>query len=274
MILGFPPDSFVAAYPRSSIQALGRRLFIMTSCKFKTHSDLIDFLREINVQHSLVPTGNEKKQAEKALAYKTLATFSQTSPFMFPLEVIQDEKPDFQFHMENLQIGAECTMAMSELFGRVYSLREKQYPNSMIDLSYVHWGAPNLTNDQIFELLKQWETKLTGPPLFGNSIEKYWSATMMDCISAKTERLNALDYGRRQLNWLLINDNVHPHTDLSLKKGLSILSNALNSYFLDSAEQIKRFDSVFIKTNDQFIVISRSGISSNTINNLWQQGNQ
>jgi len=205
--------------------------------------------------------------------YKVLATFSQTSSFVFPLEVVEDEKPDFQFHMANLQIGAECTMAISELFARVYFLREKYYPDSNIDLSYVHWGALDLTRDEILKLLKKWRTRLTGPPFFGNIIEKYWSNTIWDCISAKTKRLNAIDYKRRQLNWLLINDNVHPRTGLSYDIALFILSSFLNSYFLNRAHQSITFDSVFIKTKDNFVVYDKNGMSSTPINNLWQQVN-
>jgi hypothetical protein len=231
-----------------------------------SHQELLSHLQGIDIAYPPISQGAAKEQIERAATFRLLSTFSEQQPFKFPLKVDHDDKPDFRFTVNGLTIGAECTMAMPKQFGEAQFLRDKHYPNAPIDLSDFRWGTPDRTASEILELLSR--NRLTGMPWFGDSVEREWSQAMMDCLIAKTENLNARDFRKFQVNWLLIDDNV-PQANLSINTAVNYLMQPIKLYF-DSQNQTK-FDTVFIKTHRQWIRISSTKCDVTPVNDLWQK---
>jgi hypothetical protein len=231
-----------------------------------SHKELLSHLQGIDIRHSPVSQGATKEEIERAMVFRLLSTFSSQPPFAFPLEVVHADKPDFSLVLDGLTIGAECTMAMPRQFGEALFLRAKHYPKAPIDLCDFRWGTPDRTASEILELLSR--NKLTGMPWFGNSVEREWSRAMVACLVDKTQNLNAPDFHRFQLNWLLIDDNV-PQANLSIDTAVKYLMQPIETYFqsLDDA----KFGTVFIKTHQQWIRLSSTICDVTPVNDLWQK---
>lgn len=229
--------------------------------------ELLEFLRNsriINPHGDSVP----KNEVEKWCMYRLLSTLCKTNKLDFPIEISHNDKPDFRCLLPDNRIGIEITRATTEQYERARVLRDKHYPDAPIDLSHFKWGAPNKSSEDILKIFEISQTRLTGPPLYGNKIENEWAIGLSSCLYGKTANLNREDFAKFEQNWLLIFDNLTSALfdyDVSINR----LLQDIHGYWLKNTSNEIRFNSLIVETKNELLFFSDGNFTKEEIINLW-----
>lgn len=231
--------------------------------------ELLQQLEKTDITHPPFWRGATKDQLEHCLCFRFLSTFAEESQILFPLGVVQADKPDFRFEMNSSTTGVECTLALSEQFSRALALREECCPAVWIDLSDFRWGCPDRTSEEIIAILKR--NKLTGEPWHGDAADREWARAMKACIDIKTEKLNADGFLRFGNNWLLIDDNFIPQSIIDIERCLPHLMPEMRKYFVAGHDSQIKFNEIMIRHKGDFVRLSSTTVDIKPINDLWQK---
>jgi hypothetical protein len=242
----------------------------MNSLNATSYIDLLKQLRQVDISVPPISKGRTKQHTERWTMFRFLATFGEMFNLQYPLKVVHTDKPDFRLRTPNKLIGAEVTSSMPEDYARALVLQQRYFPNSHIDLSEFRWGLPRKTSKELCELLRQWQTKLTGMGWVGDEVERDWAQTVSDSIRTKTETLNTEGFKNYMSNWLLIYDNV-PQSSLNLDVSVELLRHNILNKLKDISKSWSRFDMVFVETKSSFVVIESEKYSIYKIRNLWRK---
>jgi hypothetical protein len=235
-----------------------------------SYIDLLKKLRRVDISVPPISQGRTKIHTERWTMYRVLVTFGDRQGFTYPMTISHKDKPDFRLEMPDRIVGAEVTSAMPEVYGRALVLREKFYPNAPLELDHFRWGGPKLSSKQILAILKESQKRLTGMGWVGDSVEREWADAIAGSYQAKTESLNSDGFQRFQWNWLLVYDNV-PQAALDLPLGVRHLLSKLAALSDKLPNSARQFDTLFIESHSQFVVIEKGNWSAVKIRNLWRQ---
>lgn len=229
----------------------------------KSPSELLAVLRGIDISVPLRTHGRTKEHCERWSMCRLLSTLAERNLVSYPLHLHHRDKPDFMLRIAGETIGIEVTEAIPQDYAAASAMNERQGSQGVIDMSLFRWGAEPKTARELREIISQKE--LTGDGWEGDTPEGEWAEAMHDILNVKHTKLLASDFERLKSNWLLIYDNLplpNPDNKLSLK----ILARRLGPYWAMPS----RFDSIFIESGDDILLVEPAGTSIRRINNLWK----
>lgn len=234
-----------------------------------THDELLEFLKNTDIS---VPERGEKRKTEHTEIWsicRLLATLEKGC-FSYPLKIKYIDKPDFRLHEINgnqHSFGIEFTEAIPEDYAKALVMRNKEYPDAIVDMSLFKWGMKKKTTQEIRDILKESTKRLTGPGWVGDKPEKEWAKAIEETVGSKTEKLNKNGFEKLDHNWLLIYDNL-PLPNPDIDEAISFLRQPILHYW-KSENPSHRFETVFVETGRQIICMEESGFVEKPINDLW-----
>lgn len=86
---------------------------------------------------------------------RLLSTLAKTGHLVFPVSLSHRDRPDFLLQTGKTKIGVEVTEAISQQYAAYCALAEREFPNAFLEPAHFRWGAPQLTTEQMRELLRQ-----------------------------------------------------------------------------------------------------------------------
>lgn len=208
--------------------------------------------------------GRQRKDAvERWAACRLLAALPYGNRLAFPLSMQQRDKPDFVIYAGAVNIGLEATIAMSSNYAKCVVLRDEEYPDTLIDMGLFRRGAPELSKDQMREILAS--GRLSSPPFAGDSMERDWAASIDDRVADKLAKIRSPGFNRHDENWLIIHDNL-PMPSYGLDLGVELLMPLLEA----RASGGITFDEIFIEHTDTMVCIRKNEATSLQIPDLWK----
>ena len=236
-----------------------------------SYSELLQILSTFDIIVSPLAHGRTKKQTEEWSLCRFLATFYESILLNYPMEVIHSDRPDFEIHMQHVVIGVEVTSAMPPQYANAIAVRNKYYPEGIIEPEMFTWYAPKRTEDEIIDILKRSSKRLFGMGWVGNAVEQQWASGMYDTIMQKRIKLNKDGFRTFDQQWLIIYDNI-PQAALHVEEAVDLLYR--KDPFTNSGSGRLIFDHCFIETHGNFIWLKKEGWELKVINDLRNNRNE
>jgi hypothetical protein len=238
--------------------------------KAENKTRLLDILRSIDVKGPLLNGSRRKEDTETYAMAHLLSSLAEGCKLLkFPLEMLhrktQGGKPDFLLRMNGKNIGIEHTDARPENETRKDILRRKEGIGRSVYL--ITPVEPNEPLRKTKQLRKEISSNESGAG-WGDQdgIDRDWVKVMLYFIDKKEKKLNAPDFSRFDLDWLLIRDAwLFPSVDLK---------NAAEHLFSQIRARNSKldFDRIFIiSCSDRGPVceIAEHGFTLHPRNDLW-----
>lgn len=216
-------------------------------------TDLKSLLDQVDTYVPGRTDGRTTAHTEKYTMHRYLETLVKNNILNFPISVLHSDRPDFIFKEKETTIGIEVTEAISQQFAEYCALREREYPNAIIDLGLFHWGAPNRTIDEMRQLLQQ--NKLTSDGWRGDAPEREWALYIDSIVRTKLKKLAHIDFIKYHQNFLLIYDNL-PLPNIHAKEA----ANYLIDHLKDIWSITPSFNSIFVERGPVIIKITGDGV--------------
>lgn len=215
-------------------------------------TDLQALLNQVDTYVPGRTEGRTTTHTEKYTMHRYLETLINNDILNFPISVLHSDKPDFIFKVSETTIGIEVTEAVSQQFAAYSALRDREFPNSVIDLGLFRWGAPERSLEEMRELLK--ENKLTSHGWAGDAPEREWALYIDSIIRVKLKKLAHIDFIKFHQNYLLIYDNL-PLPNVHAKEA----SNYLISQIQNIWDLSPSFNTIFVERGPVLVKITKEG---------------
>ena len=215
-------------------------------------TDLSTLLNQVDTYVPRRTEGRKTVHTEKWTMHRYLETLVKNNMLNFPVSVEHSDKPDFVLKEINTTIGIEVTEAISKQFAAYCALREREYPNSIIDLGLFRWDAPDRTVTEMRELLEK--NKITSSGWTGDSPEREWALYINDIVRVKLKKLAHIEFIKYHHNYLLIYDNL-PLPNVHAKQATEYLIKEIN----DTWSLSPSFESLFIERGPVLVKITKDG---------------
>lgn len=143
------------------------------------------------------------KQRQQRFDMACLLASLPLDRFHFPLDVVDDDRPDMTLNMLGTTVGVEITEAVPTNSAHAADLRRELSGNP------IYWpprpvpGEPKRSREQ---LLQEIEDDRPGRPYEGDEPERIWIDAMLHVLEDKTERARKPNFRLYPQNWLLVYD--------------------------------------------------------------------
>lgn len=196
--------------------------------------------------------GRTKEQTQARSTYSLLSALACTGYLTFPLEGRCGDRPDFELHFGETSIGVEITEVTDENFARAQVIRDREFPNALIDGSIFRWANRPIKSRRLRKFLSQVGDRLTGPGFVGDHPEYEWAQATLDTIASKTASINACEYRPLPQYWLAIHENLLHLPGVNLPRAVGYLGSKL----LDLPAATRMFKYLFIEVEGQHIMVA------------------
>lgn len=230
----------------------------VATCK----DDLCAALMGVDISVPARTAGRKTPHTETYTISHLLSTLAEGNLLSYPLSVTHRDKPDFLIEGGTSKIGIEVTEAISQQYAAYCALAEREFPDVLLEPAHFRWGAPNLTVDEMRELLRQ--SQLTSDGWVGDGPEQEWALFIQSAVDTKLAKLARSDFGKFDHNWLSVYDNL-PLPNLHLGNAIAILQPLLQ----DRWSLAPAFDTLFVEHGPVIAKITAGGSAHLVLNDLW-----
>lgn len=180
--------------------------------------------------------GRKKEQGERYSIAHLLASLP-SEDILYPVNLTQQERPDFFLQMANLDVGIEHVEAVPESHVRASIYRQKG-DGPQVHLLKKH--QPGEFRRSKKAILNDIIRDKASPPWVGNEVEVDWARVMLHFIDSKVKIINKSGFAKFEENWLLIYNN-WPLPGVHHEEVCSLLTDSFPNKILPS-----EFNRVFI----------------------------
>jgi hypothetical protein len=187
--------------------------------------------------------GRMTVQSERAAIVAFLSVLVNDSILEYPLELVQQDRPDFALEMNGRRIGIECVEAASNDWKHILAIRDRDYPEAIVSLQPLIPGSPAMPIEAKVAIANG---APMGPPWTGHMAERQWALGINKTIEAKVKKLAAGLYGGFDEYWLLIVDGMslpvftETHKNRALQYAESLLPSFTSADFQQIFVQSRR----------------------------------
>ena len=224
---------------------------------------LLELLAEINTEVLPRTEGRTNEQTEMRSICYLLATLSSTGLLSYHLSLEKSESPDFILTLNQDKIGIEITESIPPAYAECLTIRDKEKPDALIDISLFKSDSPHRSKQELREIVNS--LAMTGSGWEGDSAEIEWAKWIFDTITRKLEKLEG--YEKLPDYWLLIYDNL-PLPHLCDRKAIEYLIKLLYG-----CRDASKFSRVYVERNSSIIIEIETRIiyfRQRKIVDLWQ----
>lgn len=246
---------------RANLQASGMSICISAS----NVEDLLKQLQGIDIS---VPPRSEgrdtREHVEPAIACHLVATLAGASLIAFPFTLNKrdrDRSPDFLMTLGDTRVvGLEVTEAIPPTWGKFAALRDREFPDELIEPGHFRFGECPPDTARMRELLQ--ERRFTARPYVGNEMEQEWAQFVLQAIKRKLAKLANEEFAKFDENWLAIYGNVPLSANADAVRRLPPLVDEVWT-------MVPRFDTIFVECGGRILKLTESGLRQFDLNNLW-----
>ena len=222
--------------------------------------DLLKLLGGTDISVPSRTEGRITKHCERWSICRFLATFARTELIHYPCETVHEDKPDFVLSSPTCRYGIEVTEVVPPNAAAIDALREHKEIDGPFFLQAYSPGEPKLKGEKLRAKALSTEP---GDVWAGGSAEKEWGAAMQYRIHEKVATASKDEFRLFQRNWLLMYDNWYLPA-VNLEKAAKSLFCSMES------ESYGPFEYVFIESSSRIWVFGPAYLSSEPVNDLWQ----
>lgn len=224
---------------------------------------LLAALREIDISVPGRISGRTSEHTERWTIARLLSSLGKAGRLEFPLSVVHRDRPDVLLETKATKIGIEVTEAISQQYAAYCALAEREFPNVFLEPAHFRWGAPDMTAEQMRDLLRQ--TQLSSEGWAGDRPEEEWALFIQSIVDTKLKKLARSDFAKFDLNWLAVYDNL-PLPNIHLGKAIGMLRPLLHDrWSLDPS-----FSTVFIEHGPIIARMTAERSEHLFVNDLWE----
>jgi hypothetical protein len=207
------------------------------------------------VSKSVPPRGKGRTNVhtERATLCNLFATIANLNLLDYPLRPEKGERPDIVLSSPSGCIGIEVTEAIPEHYARALAIKNREFPNAYIDLSMFSWGSKPKTSKMIRDIFRTQGNRLSGLGWTGDSVERQWTACILEAVKNKTLKLNEPTWRLQKHNWLSIYDNI-PQAALDLHLAMELLLQGLAVI-----QGTVVFSNTFVESSGSLVIIQPPG---------------
>jgi hypothetical protein len=228
-----------------------------------TPDELFAKLRRIHISVPGRIDGRATDHTETWTIARLLSTLAKADRLAFPLSVLHRDRPDSLVQLGNTMIGVEITEAISQQYAAYCALAKREFPGVFLESAHFHWGAPNMSNAQMRDLLRQ--SQLSSDGWAGDRPEREWALFIQSVVETKLAKLARPDFPKFDQNWLAIYDNL-PLPNINLAKAIAFLHPLLQEFW----PRIPSFDVLFVEHGLVLARITAGGSEHLMLNDLWE----
>jgi len=225
-------------------------------------NELLQALRGTDIRVPARTKGRTTHHVEKYTICHLLSALAMANEITFPLSVCQQDRPDVLMHACYSRIGVEITEAIPKQFARLCALMGRKYPNYWLPAIHFPWNTPNLSANDMCQLLQKHTVSCGG--WVADEPEREWSDFILRVVDEKLKTLGNPDFEKYDRNWLSIYDNL-PLPNVKIPQAVTKLRLLLeNRWCLDPA-----FDTLFVEHSFTVVKITPTTSNCLVVNNLW-----
>ena len=224
--------------------------------------ELCAALQRVDISVPARTEGRATHHTETWTICRLLSTLANAKGLSYPLSVNHRDKPDFLINTGNIRIGVEITEAISAQYAAYCALAEREFPDVFLEPAHFRWGAPNLTVEEMRQMLRQ--SQLTSDGWAGDRPEQEWALFIQSVVDTKLAKLAQLDFAKFDRNWLSIYDNL-PLPNVHLGKAIAFLRPLVQ----DRWSRTPSFDTLFVEHGPVIANFTASGSEHLVLNDLW-----
>ena len=211
---------------------------------------LLELLGEINIKVSPRTEGRTNEQKEIWSICYLMATLSSKEIVSYPYSLKKSERPDFILTLNQNNVGVEVTESIPPAYAECLTIRDKEKPDALIDISHFKIGSPRRSKEELRKLICS--SVMNGQGWEGDSAESEWAKWILDAIKRKLRKLR--NYQQLPDHWLLIYDNLHLPPGLNDDKAIEYLTELLRECC-----DVSKFSRIFVERSSIIIeVITRN----------------
>lgn len=223
---------------------------------------LVAALERLDISVPGRTSGRTTEHTERWVMARLLATLVQEGCLAYPLSVTHRDRPDFLLQSASAQIGVEVSEAISKQYAAYCALAEREFPEVFLEPAHFRWGQPDMSADEMRELLRQ--SQLSTDGWIGRSAETEWALFLESVIDVKLRKLSHPGFSEFPRNWLAIYDNL-PIPCMNLQGAISMLKPFLQAVWFKNPN----FDTVFIEHGPIIAKICMRSSKHLILNDLW-----
>jgi len=218
----------------------------------KSYSDFKHQLLNYNVSVAKRSEERTTEQTEEWISKRLLPTLAEAKFIEFPACIIREDRPDLRIEMPSGSVGTEITEAVPPAYAQAVAIRDKDYPDAIVDRSIFTWGA-QFSGGEIHNHLAKNRGKLSGPGWEGDAVERELATAVNESIIKKTEKLNKQGFTIYPNNWLAIYTS-SPGPQLNIQKAGSLLTAPAAK----AGQHV--FDAIFVLIHSKLVVLTEDDL--------------
>lgn len=224
---------------------------------------LLAALREVDISVPGRICGRTTEHTERWTIARLLSSLAKAGGLEFPLTVVHRDRPDMLLEAEATKIGVEITEAISQQYAAYCALAEREFPNVFLEPAHFRWGAPDMSTEQMRDLLSQ--SQLSSDGWAGDRPEEEWALFIQSIVDTKLTKLARSDFTKFDQNWLAVYDNL-PLPNIHLGKAISMLRPLLH----DRWSRDPSFSTLFLEHGPVIARITAEGSEHLLVNDVWE----
>lgn len=224
--------------------------------------DLLRKLKDVDTSVPARTDGRTTLQTETRTICRLLSTLCARNVLTFPVSLQHGDRPDFTLSEAFNVAGIEITEAIPRQYAAYCALAEREFPNAILEPSHFRLGTPEMTVEQMRDLLRQ--DQLSGEPWVGDRPEREWAIHMKSVVDVKLAKMTKNGYHLHALNKLAIYDNL-PLPNIDLAKAVDFLLPMLDYVW----SQKVSFGTIYIEHGQYIVEISAEGAKTMEVHDLW-----
>ena len=169
-------------------------------------AELLEALRAINISVPARVDGRTTDHVETWTGTRLMSTLAMAGRLQFPLSVTHRDRPDILIRLGEAEIGLEITEAISQQYAAYSALAEREFPDVFLEPAHFRWGSPEMTVDQMRQLLRK--DRMTSSGWVGDRPEIEWGLFIHSVVDNKLAKLAQAGFAKFGKNWLAIYDNL------------------------------------------------------------------
>jgi hypothetical protein len=227
-----------------------------------TPEELFATLKRVELTVPARTDGRTTGHTETWTICHLLSTLAKAQRLAFPVSVTHRDRPDFLLQTPNIAIGVEVTEAIPQQYAAYAALAEREFPNVFLEPAHFHWGAPELTTEQLRGLLRQ--PQLTSDGWAGDRPEQEWAHFIQSVVDTKLAKLAHPDFRKYRRTWLSVYDNL-PLPHIHLSRAIALLQPLLRGRW----SCVPAFDALYVEHGPVIAEITPRGSEHLVLHDLW-----
>lgn len=207
--------------------------------KLLSAASAVEFKAALSAIDIHVPSRIKGRNTQQEERYSIAHLLASLPPkdILYPVNLTQQERPDFFLQMANLDVGIEHVEAVPESHVRASIYRQKG-DGPQVHLLKKHQPVEFRRSKKA--ILNDIIRDKASPPWVGNEVEVDWARVMLHFIDSKVKIINKSGFAKFEENWLLIYNN-WPLPGVHHEEACSLLTDSFPNKILPS-----EFNRVFI----------------------------